>query len=712
MLFTFIRLVSMSMACALLAPVVVLAQWPEARAAGAAGTAADALEEVTVTAEKRRRSLQRTAAAVTAISTADLIAAGVADLRDLQRLVPAARFQAEGNNTQVFLRGVGAGLDQNNVEPNVAFNFDGTYVPREGTSAALFDVQQVEVLPGPQGTLHGRSAIGGTINVAFRRPAFDSAGTALLEYGNNASLRLSGARNLEVTDRLALRLAADYQRSDGFNASGADARDDSAARLSLSWVPDESTSLYLWAVGATKDGHPANLVNKGTDPVTGGYVEDAFLRPDPWDDTRTGNLAIFAPFGSAIAETQRFDTLMLGGELQWTRGELAFTWIPGYVYLDSAPDYWLGTIRAQLTAHYNQVSNELRVAGTRGDRVEWVGGLHAYDVRNAGYLALFTNQPFQFRQSNITGNRLGGYAAFGEWRYRATDRTRLTAGARASTTRREGRGFTSDLLGSQPYRFDRRFDNVDWKLGIERDLAPEAMAYATLQTGFMPGTYNELPATPQADNLVKPSSLLALTLGLKSRGAAGRLQFNPELFLYDYEDLLIQSYDVSAAYNPIFNARRVRIWGAQLDLRYVPGAPAFDLRVGYTNARNRDFATPDGRRYDGLPLAYAPDWTIAAGYAQEQPLAAGSLQWRLDGRYESEWWADYLQNRGVRQRPSLKADASLGWRSPSGWVMTAWVRNVTDEAVLAATAAAGVPGPATAYLEPPRTYGLRLTVDF
>ncbi len=710
--FTFIRLVSTSVACALLAPGVGLSQVPPAPPAPEAGAAAEVLEEVTVTAEKRRRSLQRTAAAVTAIGPEQLVAAGVADLRDLQRLVPAARFQAEGNNTQVFLRGVGAGLDQNNVEPNVAFNFDGSYVPREGTSAALFDVQQVEVLPGPQGTLHGRSAIGGTINVAFRRPAFDSAGTALLEYGNDAALRLGGARNFSVSDRLALRLAADYQRSDGINASGADARDDKAVRLSMSWLPDESTSLYLWAFGATRDGHPANLVNKGTDLVTGAYVEDAFLRSDPWDDTRTDALAGFAPFGSAVAETQRFDTLMLGGELDWTRGNLTFTWIPAYVYLDSAPDYWLGTIRARLTAHYNQLSNELRVAGTRGERVEWVGGVQAYDVRNDGYLALFTNQPFQFRQSNITGNRLAGYAAFGEWRHRTTDRLRLTAGARVSTTHREGRGFTSDRLGALPYEFDRRFDHLDWKLGVERDVAPEAMAYATLQTGFMPGTYNELPATPQADNLVKPSGLLALTLGLKSRSAAGRLQFNPELFLYEYEDLLIQSYDVSAAYNPIFNARSVRIWGAQADLRYVPGAAAFDLRVGYTHARNRDFATPDGSRYDGLPLAYAPDWTVSAGYSQERTLATGTLQWRVGGRYESEWWADYLQNRGVRQRPSLKAEASLGWRAPAGWVVTAWVRNLTDEAVLAATAAAGIPGPATAYLEPPRSYGLRLAVDF
>ena len=120
-----------------------------------------------------------------------------------------------------------------------------------------------------------------------------------------------------------------------------------------------------------------------------------------------------------------------------------------------------------------------------------------------------------------------------------------------------------------------------------------------------------------------------MTVGLKSRDAAGRLQFNPELFLYDYRDLLIQSHDVSAAYNPIFNARRVRIWSAQVDLRYLPGAAAFDLRVGYTHARNRDFTTPDGSRHDGLALAYAPDWALSAGY----PRSAHSPRARCSGAW-------------------------------------------------------------------------------
>jgi iron complex outermembrane receptor protein len=130
-----------------------------------AADSSEALAEITVTAEKQSQNLQKTAAAVTAISAETLLDAGVTDLRAAQKLVPSVRFQAEGNNTQVFIRGVGANLDQANVEPNVAFNFAGTYLPREATSAGFFDVEQFEVLPGPQGTLYGRSAIGGTINV-------------------------------------------------------------------------------------------------------------------------------------------------------------------------------------------------------------------------------------------------------------------------------------------------------------------------------------------------------------------------------------------------------------------------------------------------------------------------------------------------------------------------------------------------------------------
>ena len=119
-----------------------------ALAADAGADESETLQEITITAEKQTESLQKTAADVTAISADQLVAAGVTDLREAQMVVPAVRFQAEGNNTQVFVRGVGANLDFANVEPNVAFNFAGTYLPREATSAAFFDVAQLEILPG------------------------------------------------------------------------------------------------------------------------------------------------------------------------------------------------------------------------------------------------------------------------------------------------------------------------------------------------------------------------------------------------------------------------------------------------------------------------------------------------------------------------------------------------------------------------------------
>ena len=196
-----------------------------------AGTSGDALAEVTVTAEKQAQNLQKTAAAVTAISAEALIDAGVGDLRDAQKLVPSVRFQAEGNNTQIFIRGVGANLDQANVEPNVAFNFAGIYLPREADSAAFFDVQQLEILPGSQGTLYGRSAIGGTINLTPAKPSFNDNGDVLLEVGNYASVHVTATQNIKATDTVAFRIAADYARNDGFETTGADKKNDPSLRL-------------------------------------------------------------------------------------------------------------------------------------------------------------------------------------------------------------------------------------------------------------------------------------------------------------------------------------------------------------------------------------------------------------------------------------------------------------------------------------------------
>lgn len=671
------------------------------------------LEEVVVTAQKEALSLQETPAAVTAVAGDWLVEAGVTDLPGTQMFVPAVRFQKEGNTIQVFVRGVGSGLDLAPIEPTVAFNFNGVYVPREGTSTSLYDIASLEVLPGPQGTLYGRSAIGGAVNVAFNRPSHDSRGRALLEAGNFSLVHGSIAQNLPMTDRLALRVAADYVNRDGYNGSGADSQDDAAARVSLLYDPNEDVSVYFWTYGAQKNGHPANLVNKGTDPVTFTYSPDAFLTSDPWDDRRLGPLEPLAPFGQPSAGDQTYDNFGVGGELDWDLGDLRLTYVPGYIYLDSASDYWLGGIPAFISQRYNQWSQELRLASDGDGPLRWLGGVYAYNQRNTG---LFTVAGI-FVNSDVRSNLIKGTGVFGQGTYSVSDTFRLTAGARYSSDKREADGYQTanpaTLEPILPFTFEHTYSNVDWKLGAEYDIAPEVMLYATLQTGSSPGTYNSAPATPTFDNAVRPANLTALSAGVKSRLAGDTLQINVEGFHYAYRDLIIQQYNQDVVFNPVFNAQKIKIYGAQADLLWKPTRDdQFNLNASFTHARNEEFTTPAGDNYNGLQPPYAPDWTLLAGYEHGFELAAGLLRARLDARYESSWWADYVHNPGTQQGSSIKVDASLTYESGDRWSLGAWARNLGNEAVLAATAAGGLPGPATCYLEAPRTFGLRFTVNY
>lgn len=678
-----------------------------------ADTEADsgALEEITVTAQKQTQNLQKTPVAVTAISADTLIEAGVSTLIDAEKLVPSVRFQAEGDNTQVFIRGVGANLDFPNVEPNVAFNFAGIYLPREADSAAFFDVQQLEVLPGPQGTLYGRSAIGGAINLTPTKPDFNNDGETLVEAGNYAAFHVTVTQNFKASDTVALRAAADYTRNSGFEVSGADSKNDPSVRLSALIKPNDRLSVYLWAQGAEKDGYHENLVNKGTNPNTGGYCETCFLYGNPWDDTRSGQFA--EPFGSPTRERAHYQADMVGGQIDYKFDGVTLSYLPSYLYLNSDPTYWLSAIQTTNSAHYNQLTQELRLAGTGGGPFNWLAGLAYYDSRNSGTDSLFTNLPIAFFQTNIDADRLVGYSGFGQVTYSLTDTFRLTAGGRASSTQRTAHGVEVEALGGLPYDFDKTYNHVDWKGGFEKDVGEKILVYGTVQTGYQQGTFNALPKTPTYSNEVKPEELRSYTAGVKTRWLDDRLQINDEVYYYDYHNLIIQAYNISAPYNIIFNGNKVGISGDQLDLlAQITPRDQFNFNVGYSRARNKDVIDPTtGISYDGLSPPYSPDWTAAAGFTHNFPVGDATVRAHIDWRFESSWFADYVHNKGTEQVPSNKGDASLIYDA-SRWTAGLWAKNLTNRAVIAATAAAGVPGPATAYLDDPRTYGVRFTIKY
>ena len=675
---------------------------PALAVADDAGAAGAGLEVITVTAQKVSEDLQKTAAAVTAISGDVLVGAGVYDIRGVQNLMPSVRFQAENASTELYIRGVGSTLDLPNIEPPNAFNFSGVYIPREGTSVGLFDIASIELLPGPQGTLYGRAALGGAVNVEFNRPTQELETSGLLEVGDYSLLHGTIVQNLPVSEHLALRGAFDYIQHDGYLRTGADSKDDYAGRLSALYAPSDDLDIYVWLHGAKKDGKSPNLVRRGYNGGTFDGDPNAFNTSDPWDDR-------IDP-GAPTASPQDYENMVIGAEVNWDLGDVRLTYVPGYFYLDWAADYWLENIPALLTAHYNQVTNELRLASDTDSRLQWLGGLYAYQVTNDGD---FIAGGFPLAQ--VSRNRLEGYAAFGEATYSFTDAVRLTAGARFSWDQREGEGETAF---GEPYSADEDYDNVDWKLGVEVDLGATAMAYATIQTGYQPGTYNLFPATPGQSNLVGSATMTAWTTGIKSRFLDDRLQVNDEVFYYDYEDLLVQSFNLNTALLTTFNADADDDLGqpARRAVR-AAGRDRLNLSVGYLNAEYDDFIVPasvnigiPNRDFSGYPLQNAPEWTVSAGYQHEFQVGPGRLLARLETRYEDSFWGTFAQFRGTEQQDYFKTDASVTYYAPDDrWSLGLWVKNIENEAVLAA-ATTGQFGPyADVFIEPPRTWGARFT---
>lgn len=694
------------------------------------------IADIVVTAQKRAENLQKTPAAVTAVSGETLVSSGVYSLAAAQELVPGARFHQEGNTTQVFLRGVGSNLDFANVEPSVSFNFNGVAIPREATSVPLFDIERFEALPGPQGTLYGGNAIGGTVNVSFRKPEFVNGGSATMEVGNYTLIHPTLVGNFVASEQLAVRVGVDYTYRKGFMKTGSDSKDDISARIGLLFKPNEDFSIYWWGATTHKYGHTPNLVNKGSQPTFDasgnltGFVfkEDAFLL-DPWNDLRPGPLAVTAPFGQPNASDQNYHNWMTGAQIEARLSDtVTLNDTIGYVYLDAeTKDYWLGVLPAYKLDQYRNFSNELRLTGDN-DRLKWLVGLFTY--RNIGHgLAIVGTEmgpsdpnlplggPFglPFYSSNVKKVTKTGAALFGQATYSLMDSLRITLGARYGIDKRKANGISLQPPQNVPYTFKHNFKRFDYKAGLEYDAAEHVMLYVTYQTGYQPGTFNEVDILPSGgSNLVKSGKMKGISGGFKARFFDNKLQINNEAFYYIYNDLAIQAYDASKLFNEIFNAKKVTIPGNQLDILFQPSRDTkLNLSVSYVHARNKDFITPTGQNYNGLAGPYAADWTISGGISQDFQLGSGYIRAAADARYESQWWADFVHNPGTRQKPYAKVNASLTYYSDDDrWNIGLWGKNLTDEAVIAATAAAGIPGPATAYMDAPRTYGIRAGYNF
>jgi len=699
------------------------------------GTNADTIDTIIVTAQKRSQTLQDTPAAITAIDRDTLIERGVTTLADIQNLVPSVRLQKESASTEIYIRGVGSTLDLPMIEPPNAYLINGIYIPREVTSASLVDVQRMEVLPGPQGTLYGRGAIGGVVNAVTTRPTDRTETIASIEAGNYGHARATLTRNLPLSDGLRLRGSLSYYERNGYLESGADSADDLAGFVALDTAPAEAVSVHLWGHFEERGGYAANLLSKGSGTAP---RSQAFPNSDPWDDRLEGDLASFATLGPITAQNRDWETLLVGADIDWQISDrLTLTYLPSYLDFDWRQEYWLTHKDGDFNESIDQQTHEIRLAFDDGDAISWLGGIYAYRIETAGQLfiqfgpdELFPGSPagLWLGASDVREHELDGTALFGEVTYATSEQMRWVAGGRISRDRRTANGFQPDIVvepavdtdtvalftGLAPPAWSNRdsWNHVDWKLGVEFDASDASMLYGTVQTGFQPGTFDVFP-----DATTEESELLAFTLGAKNRFLDGQLMLNNELFYYSYDNLLTQAFDAATGTNRLTNAD-VTIYGDQLDLVLTPTQmpdTRFSLSLGYLHARYDDFLTDSLDVFNDNQLQNAPDWTATFGIVHEWRLPAdGSVRADLISRYESGFWGDFSHSPGLYQAGYTKTDLAVTYHpSGQGWSIGLWAKNLENQDVQSAAATGNPltdPGPGAPFLEAPRTYGIRITV--
>ena len=586
-------------AAALMSPSAVLAQDSAPSTTSPQGTSsedADAtdeqggLTEIIVTAQQRGENLQKAAVPVSVVTGEDLRESGIVGVDTLQKNVPAVLVGNGSTGNAIFIRGVGSFSISPTSDPAVAYNYDGVYIGRSGsTTGAFYDLERIEVLKGPQGTLYGRNATAGAINVLPAQPRLgEFSGYGSASYGNFDAYNVEGAVNVAAGDNAGLRFSGIYSQHDGYLRDGTSSDKTLGLRGQLKVELDSRLTVRIGADYAHQGGTGTSSSYLGRfafDPAAGGFVftpsnlpvSEGLNTPAAQAFRRTGVAgAVARRFNDPLSLRQYVDSDLYGvtAHIDYETSLGTISLIPAWRH--SLRDI-LSTNAAQLvgnTAEADQTSLEARLVSPTGGTIDYILGAYYFsediddDVHNtAGSQASF----------QLTKTRTRSPSAYGRLTFHATDTLRFTGGIRYTHDKKRFTSATRTLqllctipaasggcpnVALLPYTrsFDeqpvrpaahleispianggavRRLDSsatgqfsegkITYRGAVEFDIAPRSLLYASIETGFRAGGFNP-------DAAYGPENITAYTIGSKNRFLDNRLQINIEGFYWKYRD--------------------------------------------------------------------------------------------------------------------------------------------------------------------------------
>lgn len=721
--------------------------------------AADGLADIVVTAQRREETLQRTALAVSAVSGDDLARANVSDVTSLTRLVPSLVVQpATGTSTAFYLRGVGALTGNAFTENPVAFNYNQVYIARPAAALGTFyDLQRVEVLKGPQGTLYGRNATGGAINVIPNRPILGKRSMTLsFEAANYRSVRAQAAVNLPIGDTIALRFAGQVANRDGYLSDGYDDENGQAARASLLFRPNERFSIMVTGDYFHQGGRgPGGVLVPGALTPLAPPVDERVGGSDPRSiaalraafPVQIDGGLIFPPRGDGFVNA---DFWGVTGEIEVDLGFAKLTVIPAFRrskpnYLTFSAGYYGRVIESA-----DQVSVEARLSSRGDGPFNYVVGVYAFDEEQKTFNDFFQGNLLRTTFNVDLSNK--SYAAFGQASYALTDTLRVIAGGRYTEDKKSNDTRLTQLsFGVGPssrVMSDLKFNKFTYKAGLEFDAGARNLLYANVATGYKSGGF----FVAAIDNTFTPENITSYTAGSKNRFLDNRLQFNVEAFYWKYQDQQVNyigpvrtSATTIGSALVTANAGRSRIYGAEAELvLQVTKADLFSANLQYLNGKYTDFVfnaysatgapprttcrvTPNttitptvagARIFDvncsGKPQINSPKWSLNLSYEHVFHIASAyELTFGARTKIESSRFLspEYLPEE--RQGSYMQSDLFVTFADPTArWSLTGFVNNVEDKTIYSGSAIRPVLSVIYNQLRPPRTYGLRAAYSF
>ncbi len=726
------------------------------------------LEEVIVTAQRRTETMQRAAVAVSVLTPGELRDAGVAKPQELTELVPSLQVAASAAPISVFyLRGAGNFTGNALTDSAVAYNVDGVFIGRpHATSGFFYDLERIEILKGPQGTLYGRNATAGAINVLPRRPdpgAWD--GEASAEIGNEGLRRFDGAINIPLDDRAAVRAAVFHNEHDGYMNDGLDEQDDTAARLSVLAEPHEDFTIRVVADYFDQGGRGTGSTPIALDPANRYGISStqsgAFLA--------TQRNAIAGRNFNPVPRTQGLDNQFWGvnATLDWTTHDGTLTLLSAY---REGELHTVGTALGPTATTFEndrQTSLEARFTSGLQGRLSYIAGAYWFDETNDIPLFVPNTQYSISIQDYETG--VESAAVFGRLTYSWSDSLRFTVGARYTDEDKFFRGTFDGALRLCPpvpvaacpnaERFPvtqltppppgpgadgtvtvpfaiasdetASFSKWTWRAAIDWDVTDENFLYASFETGFKSGGF----FFSNDAQVFQPEELQAFTLGSRNRLLGGRLQVDAEVFHWSYDDQQVSTIirDSQGATNlGTRNVGNATMQGIEVESGWLlTDATRVSLDAQYLDATYDEFryevpgpappltgcaVAPAGASFEvdcsGKRAPYAPEWTLSLG--AEHTVRLGNHDRIVAGarlRYQSEMLTGLDFTPLEYQDAYYTLSATVTWTSRDDrYSIAAFGNNLTDEAVVANSFQPPFGSFVVGTLRPPRTYGLRVGV--